>query len=71
MLGAYLDILTQKGVWGQGTNGNYQITPKVLIIIDSTANSVRSKVVENMISDNFCLKKYHRKTPNRGRETKN
>ena len=36
-------------------NGNYKNYPYT---INSTANSVMSKVVEDVISDNFCLWKF-------------
>ena len=46
---------------GGRTNGNYQITPK-LLTLRQIANCVMSKVVGDVISDNFCVKKFPPKT---------
>ena len=56
-----INILTPKAgfEWFQWVNnGNYKITPSTYTISSSTANSVKRILVEDVISDNFCLKKF-------------
>ena len=51
--------MTPKGGLGRGrTNGNYQIDPKN---VTPYGKLFVRKVVENVIFDNFCLKKYQKR----------
>ena len=49
--------------FGGRTNGNYQITPKLLTLQQIC---LMSKVVGDVISDNFCLKNSPKKSPKGG-----